>query len=154
MAEWFSSPVKTCTHVCDFPSLSSSSTEQQIRCCDTMKDKLQDSRRVLLVSCSVSFNGSFYGGNRNVRGQLQLSMEEDDGVLRPIGFIPIGGYLYHNDYGYYQGEKTFNLDVESQYLKADEDYNKLFVVNILNENGLDDRCDLKVFVVHTLRIKV
>ncbi|ATY70081.1 nuclear shuttle protein [Cow vetch latent virus] len=151
MAEWFSSPLKTCTHVCDFPSLAAT-PQQEIWCCDGMKDKLNDAGKVLLVSCSVSFNGSFYGANRNVRGQLQLSMMA--GVLRPIGFLPIGGYLYHNDYGYFQGQGIFNLDIESQYLKKDEDYTRLFVVTILNENGLDSGCDMKVFVVHNLRIKV
>ncbi|AHC72285.1 nuclear shuttle protein [Pea yellow stunt virus] len=153
MADWFASPVKTCTHVCDFPSLASN-PQQDIWCSDSMKDKLQDSRKVLLVSCQVSFNGSFYGGNRNVRGQLQLSMVEDDGVSRPIGYIPIGGYMYHNDYGYYEGQRTFNLDIESPFLKKEEDYWRKFTVTILNENGLDSLCDLKVFVVHTLRIKV
>nr|QBM00794.1 nuclear shuttle protein [Faba bean necrotic stunt virus] len=153
MADWFSSPLKTCTHVCDFPSLAGN-PQQEIMCCDSMKDKLNDSRKVLLVSCSVSFNGRIYGGNRNVRGQLQISMMEDDGVCRPIGYLPIGGYLYHNDYGYYEGEKTFNLDIESQYLKKDEDYRRKFVITVLNENGLDTQCDLKMFIVHSLRIKV
>nr|AXG50860.1 putative nuclear shuttle protein [Subterranean clover stunt virus] len=153
MADWFHSALKTCTHVCDFSDIKASS-QQDFFCCDSMRGKLSEPRKVLLVSCFVSFTGSFYGSNRNVRGQFQLGMQQDDGVVRPIGYIPIGGYLYHDDYGYYQGEKTFNLDIESDYLKPDEDFWKRFTINIVNDKGLDDRCDVKCYVVHTMRIKV
>nr|ATS17316.1 nuclear shuttle protein [Pea necrotic yellow dwarf virus]QDF44125.1 nuclear shuttle protein [Pea necrotic yellow dwarf virus] len=153
MGDWFASPLKTCSHVLDFPILAGN-PQQAFRCCDTMKGKLEEPRKVLLASCSVSFNGSFYGGNRNVRGRIQISMLEDDGVFRPIGFLPIGGYLYHNDYGYYEGQKTFMLEMESPYLRKDEDYERPFTVTVINDNGLDVSCDLKVVVVHTMRIKV
>nr|QCF28417.1 nuclear shuttle protein [Sophora yellow stunt virus] len=153
MADWFESPLRTCSHVCDFPTINNHS-EQELFCCDGLGGKFKDARKVLLVSCAVSFTGSFYGNDRNVRGQIQLMMEQEDGVLRPIGFIPIGGYLYHNDYGYYQGEKTFNLNLESQYILAKDDYMERFVIKIVNDKGLDSNCDVKIYICHSMRIKL
>nr|QIH29489.1 nuclear shuttle protein [Parsley severe stunt associated virus]QIH29490.1 nuclear shuttle protein [Parsley severe stunt associated virus] len=153
MADWFHSGFKTCSHVVDYPVITSEN-EQEIDCSDGLKNIFKEPRKVLLVSCVVSFNGSFYGNDRNVRGEVMLSMVQDDGVKRPVGFIPFGGYMYHNDYGYYEGREVINLDIESDYINADADYKKRFTIDVINCSGLEDRCDMKIYVICNMRIKM
>lgn len=153
MAEWFSSALKTCVHRCDYPKISSDSklNEQEIDCAES--GVYTQPRRLLITSIQWSLTGSFYGGNRNVRGHLVISVYSPENVWRMVSVSPFGGYLYHNDYGYYSCEGRVYLNIETDYLNKDVEFRLPMKISIVNENNLDANCDAEVYVTTSFRVR-
>nr|AHF48344.1 nuclear shuttle protein [Cardamom bushy dwarf virus] len=152
--DWVDSQYKTCTHGCDWKKISAEAREnlQEVTCTDSGEGR-KNPRRVLLRSITVGFNGSFRGNNRNVRGFIYLSIRQDDGHMRPVLILPFGGYGYHNDFYYFEGKGEVNCDIASDYIPAGVDWHRDMEVSVSNSNNCDEYCDMKCYIVCSLRIK-
>ncbi|AKO71085.1 nuclear shuttle protein [Banana bunchy top virus] len=124
--DWAESQFKTCTHGCDWKKISSDSADnrQYVPCVDSGAGR-KSPRKVLLRSIEAVFNGSFSGNNRNVRGFLYVSIRDDDG----------------------------EMDISSDYVAPGIDWSRDMEVSISNSNNCNELCDLKCYVVCSLRIK-
>ncbi|AKO71008.1 nuclear shuttle protein [Banana bunchy top virus] len=152
--DWAESQLKTCTHGCDWKKISSDSADnrQYVPCVDSGAGR-KSPRKVLLRSIEAVFNGSFSGNNRNVREFLYVSIRDDDGEMRPVLIVPFGGYGYHNDFYYFEGKGKVECDISSDYVAPGIDWSRDMEVSICNSNNCNELCDLKCYVVCSLRIK-
>ncbi|ABP96961.1 putative nuclear shuttle protein [abaca bunchy top virus] len=152
--DWMESQFKTCTHGCDWKAIAPEAQDniQVITCSDSGYGR-KNPRKVLLRSIQIGFNGSFRGSNRNVRGFIYVSVRQDDGQMRPIMVVPFGGYGYHNDYYYFEGQSSTNCEIVSDYIPAGQDWSRDMEISISNSNNCNQECDIKCYVVCNLRIK-
>lgn len=155
MADYLSSDFLTSSFRLDWPTIESEEKDNRkyVEVSDGGAKKFDQPRKVILHEVRVGLNGSFYGSNRNVRGVLQVSTVQSDGNTRALCFIPFGGYMYHDDYGYYEAAATIRVDQESGYVPIDEDWKTDVRVSIIDENGLTQNCDVTAYVVVVLRVK-
>nr|QOJ37925.1 nuclear shuttle protein [Grapevine-associated nanovirus] len=138
----------------DFPSISQNGNENRRDFNVSEAGSYSSARRVILNKVRISANGSFYGSNRNVRGFINLFMKTDDGEYKILTSVPIGGYLYRDDWGYFQGYQEIDINTISGVIEPRDDYSKLFRIQIEDKHGMCDQCDVFIKVNFILRVQI